>query len=48
MKKCQTCRYFPCYRWECSIDDKVGCGTYESEVTKIIKQLVKNEINKGE
>ena len=44
MKKCQTCIYFPCYKWQCSIDDKVGCGTYESEVTKIIKEN-KNERN---
>lgn len=41
MKKCQTCIYFPCTKFQCNILDKEGCENYESIVSKEIKSLEK-------
>lgn len=38
MKKCQTCIYFVCYKWQCNINNKEGCEEYESEASKLIKE----------
>ena len=46
MKKCQTCRYFPCTKFQCNIGNKEGCENYESEISKVIKLLEKYEDKK--
>lgn len=44
MKKCQTCIYFPCYKWQCNINNQEGCEEYKSEVSKILEGI-KHESN---
>lgn len=43
MKKCQTCRYFPCTKIQCNIENKEGCNDYRSIVQEEIKGGCCNE-----